>query len=167
MRSIVVDTGPLVAFFSPKDRDRARVIRFLRETPCRLVTTWPVLTETVHLVQRVAGAAVTRSFLDGISAGAAQVFELSPVHMPRMVELMRKYEQLPMDLADASLVICAEEIGHGRIFSTDRRDFGAYNAVWAELFPDAASAPCRTTLGVTALPTPIAIELKCIAALRD
>ena len=47
------------------------------------------------------------------------------------------------------------------------RDFEAYNAVWAEHFPDAASAPCRTTVGITALPTPIAIELKCIARIED
>ena len=45
------------------------------------------------------------------------------------------------------------------------RDFRAYNEVWAEYFPDPDRAPCRTTLGITALPTPIAIELKCIAAL--
>ena len=50
------------------------------------------------------------------------------------------------------------------VFLTDMaRDFKAYNAVWAEHFPDPATAPCRTTLGITALPTPIAIELKCIA----
>lgn len=54
------------------------------------------------------------------------------------------------------------------VYLTDMaRDFKAYNAVWAEFFPDAARAPCRTTLGITALPTPIAIELKCIAALKD
>ena len=46
------------------------------------------------------------------------------------------------------------------------RDFKAYNAVWAEYFPDPASAPCRTTLGITSLPTPIAIELKCVARIR-
>ena len=50
------------------------------------------------------------------------------------------------------------------VFLTDMaRDFKAYNAVWAEHFPDPARAPCRTTLGITSLPTPIAIELKCIA----
>ena len=54
------------------------------------------------------------------------------------------------------------------VYLTDMaRDFKAYNAVWAEFFPDAARAPCRTTLGITALPTPIAIELKCIAAMKD
>lgn len=46
-------------------------------------------------------------------------------------------------------------------------DFRAYNAVWAEYFPDPARAPCRTTLGITALPTPIAIELKCTAVLPE
>ena len=50
------------------------------------------------------------------------------------------------------------------VFLTDMAaDFADYNAIWSEYFPDPASAPCRTTLGITALPTPIAIELKCIA----
>lgn len=61
-----------------------------------------------------------------------------------------------------------EDLVDVTVYLTDiRRDFSAYNGVWAEFFPDAASAPCRTTLGITALPTPIAIELKCIAALKD
>jgi 2-aminomuconate deaminase len=52
------------------------------------------------------------------------------------------------------------------VFLTDMtRDFPAYNRVYAEHFQDPPTAPCRTTLGITALPTPIAIELKCIAAL--
>ena len=54
------------------------------------------------------------------------------------------------------------------VYLTDMaRDFKAYNAVWAEHFQEASSAPCRTTLGITALPTQIAIELKCIAVLKD
>lgn len=54
------------------------------------------------------------------------------------------------------------------VYLTDMpRDFKAYNAVWAEYFPDAANAPCRTTLGITALPTPIAIELKCVAVIPE
>lgn len=59
-----------------------------------------------------------------------------------------------------------EDLVDVTVFLTDMaRDFRAYNAVWAEYFPDPAGAPCRTTLGITALPTPIAIELKCIAAI--
>ena len=57
-----------------------------------------------------------------------------------------------------------EDLVDVTVYLTDMaRDFKAYNAVWAE----PASAPCRTTVGITALPTPIAIELKCIARIED
>ena len=59
-----------------------------------------------------------------------------------------------------------EDLVDVTVYLTDMAgDFADYNAVWAEHFPDPSTAPCRTTLGVDALPTPIAIELKCIAAL--
>ena len=59
-----------------------------------------------------------------------------------------------------------EDLVDVTVYLTDMAaDFRAYNAVWAEYFPDAERAPCRTTLGITALPTPIAIELKCLAVL--
>lgn len=61
-----------------------------------------------------------------------------------------------------------EDLVDVTVYLTDMAgDFAAYNAVWAGYFPDAAAAPCRTTLGITALPTAIAIELKCVAQLRD
>jgi len=63
---------------------------------------------------------------------------------------------------------CWEDLVDVTVYLTDMaRDFRAYNAVWAEYFPDAMHAPCRTTVGITALPTPIAIELKCLAVLAD
>lgn len=58
-----------------------------------------------------------------------------------------------------------EDLVDVTVYLTDMgHDFTAYNRVWAEYFTDPASAPCRTTLGISALPTPIAIELKCMAA---
>ena len=61
-----------------------------------------------------------------------------------------------------------EDLADVTVFLTDMlRDFRPYNAVWAEYFPDPATSPCRTTVGITALPTPIAIELKCIAVIPD
>ena len=58
-----------------------------------------------------------------------------------------------------------EDLVDVTVYLTDiERDFAAYNRVYAEHF--AAVQPCRTTLGITALPTSIAIELKCVAALR-
>jgi 2-aminomuconate deaminase len=61
-----------------------------------------------------------------------------------------------------------EDLADVTVYLTDMAgDFAGYNRVWAEYFPDAATAPCRTTLGITALPTPISIELKCIAHLPE
>jgi 2-aminomuconate deaminase len=61
-----------------------------------------------------------------------------------------------------------EDLVDVTVYLTDMaRDFTAYNVVWAEHFPDPATAPCRTTLGIDALPTPIAIELKCIALAQE
>lgn len=52
------------------------------------------------------------------------------------------------------------------VFLTDmKRDFHTYNRIYAEYFKD--NQPCRTTLGIDALPTPIAIELKCIAVVEE
>ena len=59
-----------------------------------------------------------------------------------------------------------EDLVDVTVFLTDMaRDFAAYNKVYAEYFTTAQ--PCRTTLGITALPTPIAIELKCIAVIPE
>jgi 2-aminomuconate deaminase len=61
-----------------------------------------------------------------------------------------------------------EDLADVTVYLTDMAgDFAGYNRVWAEYFPAAATAPCRTTLGITALPTPISIELKCIAHLPE
>ena len=61
-----------------------------------------------------------------------------------------------------------EDLADVTVYLTDMAgDFAGYNRIWAEYFPEAATAPCRTTLGITALPTPISIELKCIAHLPE
>lgn len=61
-----------------------------------------------------------------------------------------------------------EDLVDVTVYLTDMaRDFPIYNTIWAQYFPDPATAPCRTTLGISALPTPIAIELKCVAALGN
>lgn len=59
---------------------------------------------------------------------------------------------------------CWEDLVDVTVYLTDmHRDFATYNRLYAEHFTTAQ--PCRTTLGISALPTPIAIELKCVAAL--
>jgi hypothetical protein len=65
-------------------------------------------------------------FLQALDANYVEVFQIQPKHLPHIQQLMQKFADLPMDLADASLVFLAEELGHGRILSTDQRDFKTY-----------------------------------------
>ena len=65
-------------------------------------------------------------FLASYHEGLFFGYELNPWRLLRMIELMQKYAGLPMDLADASLVVLAEELGHGHILTTDMRDFKTY-----------------------------------------
>jgi len=124
---ILADTGFFVALVVASDRHHRAAVDAARKLGREgLLTTWPVLTETVHLLQREGGPDCARRFMASVQNGAARTFDLHAGHLPRIVELMEKYRDLPMDLADASLVVCAEEIGDGRILSTDTRDFGAY-----------------------------------------
>jgi uncharacterized protein len=64
--------------------------------------------------------------MDDLAAGVFDVWNPPELQYGRVPELMRKYANLPMDLADATLVLLAEHLGHGRILTTDMRDFGAY-----------------------------------------
>jgi predicted nucleic acid-binding protein len=92
-----------------------------------LICTWPVMTETCHLLAARLSVEAELAFVRSAAAGAFEVFDLEVGHLERIQVLMEKYRELPMDLADASLVILAEELGSGRILSTDQRDFRAYH----------------------------------------
>ncbi len=124
---VIADSGFWLGLLNPRDGWHQRAtacFRGLGKEP--LITTWPVIAEVAHLAARRAGHRAQQVFLRGGIEGLYTIFDLTPQHLPRIVELMERYASLPMDLADASLVILAEHLGHGRILSTDQRDFGAY-----------------------------------------
>ena len=123
---ILVDTGFWLALANRNDRLHAVSVSTLQTIREPLVTTWPVMTETCHLLASRLGIEAERAFLLRASEGAFRIFDLTVEHLNRVDELLVKYADLPMDLADASLVILAEALGSGRILSTDRRDFHAY-----------------------------------------
>ena len=123
---IIVDTGAWVGLANRRDRDHEPCRGFFRANREPLLTTFPVLVETVHLLFQRVGVAMTLAWMETIRQQDIRFFSLASAHLPRIAALMRQYRNLPMDLADASLVLLAEELGTGRIVSTDQRDFNAY-----------------------------------------
>jgi hypothetical protein len=123
---ILADTGFWLALANRNDAHHEAAKAALAKVREPLVTTWPVLTETCHLLVTRLGAHAELAFVESWIGGAFSTFELTDDHAPRVHALMEKYRALPMDLADASMVILAEELGTGRILSTDQRDFRAY-----------------------------------------
>ena len=123
---IIADTGFWLALGNERDRHHSAAVSAFRRLNEALVTTWPVLTETCHLLASRLGSEALERFVTAGAGGAFELFALEQHHLSRAAELMKKYCNLPMDLADASLVILAEELGTGRILSTDTRDFGAH-----------------------------------------
>lgn len=124
---ILADSGYWVALLIRQDAFHESALRAARQHLGEtLVSTWPVLTEACHLIRREGGAAKTHEFVRWIRNGGSDLYALPVASLARMATLMDKYRDLPMDLADASLVVLAEELGEGRILSTDERDFRTY-----------------------------------------
>lgn len=123
---IIVDTGFWLALADQKDTYHATANQAFQTYDEPLITTWPVMTETCHLLLMRKGIDAQIKFINSYNHNFFKVFALEPQHGPKIEQLLLKYADLPMDLADASLVILAEHLGHGRIFSVDQRDFNAY-----------------------------------------
>ncbi len=123
---IIVDTGFWVGLANQRDQNHRQCQIFLEHCKESLITTDPVLVETIHLLFRRIGVSMTLAWFDTLLMQGFELFSLDVRNLPRIQQLMHQYADLPMDLADASLVLLAENLGHGRIVSTDRRDFHTY-----------------------------------------
>ena len=120
----LVDAGPLVALFDPRDRSHMRARRVLKSLRDGMSTTIPVLTEAFYILGPAStGAARLRDYIE---RGGVAVWLSNRTELTRMFELMETYADHPMDLADASLVVAAESLGTRKVFTVDRRDFEAY-----------------------------------------
>lgn len=130
---VIADTGYWIALSDRGDPYFDAAVELSRSLNVPLITTWPVLTEVCHILLARRGILATLQFLGNVLDGGCTLFEIRAEHHKRVTTLMKKYRELPMDLADASLVILAEHLGHGRILSTDQRDFKSYR--WKERRP--------------------------------
>jgi hypothetical protein len=121
---ILVDAGPLVALFDPRDGDHQRCVGLLQGVDEGLVTTLPVLTEAFHLLGPESPGA--QRLMDFVGEGGLTIWFLDDSGLVRAFELMRRYENVPMDFADATLVAAAEAITAQRVFTLDRKGFDVY-----------------------------------------
>src|SRR6185437_9663131 len=90
-----------------------------------MLTTWPCFVEAMYLLGRAEGWRLQRVLWDYLDRGALRLHQLSVHEQSRMRELMEKYQDTPMDLADASLVTVAETLNTRQIFTLDS-DFRIY-----------------------------------------
>lgn len=122
--AVLVDTGPIVAIFDEDDADHKTCLEVSRSIRCPLITVWPVITEAMYLL---SPSPQTQDRLwEFIIRGALRMAELTQADAPRLRELMHKYADLPMDLADAALVRVAEREKVRTIFTLDQSDFRVY-----------------------------------------
>jgi len=122
MRNIVVDSGPLIALFDGSDQFHELAKRFLKGTHGRLHTNIAVITETVHMLD--FSAAAQRDFI-GWADQALIIDGQTHQDFPRILQLLRKYADLPADFADASLIALCERLGTRLVASVDG-DFTIY-----------------------------------------
>jgi hypothetical protein len=123
---IIIDTGAFLAILNERDPNHQNVKNALKLIKEPLITTYPVLTETCYFLLARGGKTSPTNFLHQVTKGIVKVFNLEEIHLVRMVTLMERYADLPMDFADASLVVLAESLKDGRILTVDRRDFNIY-----------------------------------------
>jgi len=126
MINILVDAGPLIALFDRSDKYHGQVLEFMRNYKGKLLTTWPVITETLHMLDFNINTQL--DFMKWINVGGLEVYELKTYHFERLIQLTSKYADVPMDLADATLIILSEELKIREILTIDS-DFYVYRNI--------------------------------------
>jgi predicted nucleic acid-binding protein len=112
-RVALIDTGPLVALLDADDAHHARCAEAFRTLTAPPVTTWPVLTVASSLLAAVEGGQA--ALLELVRRGAVRVSALDEADVPRLLQLMGKYADLPADLADCSLLRFAAAARHDQL----------------------------------------------------
>jgi len=117
VKKLLVDAGPLIALFDKHDQYHQRVINQIKRFDEIMATTWPVITEVSHMLDFHVRAQL--DFLEWISVGGLEIHSLDTDDLDRILELTEAYQNVPMDLADASLIVLSEHFRTQRILSID------------------------------------------------
>ncbi|MBW0435468.1 PIN domain-containing protein [Leptospira yasudae] len=122
----LIDSGPIVALFNSNDKFHKSTFKLIKSYKGSLFSSWSVVTEVVYLLSFSIEA--QSDFLEWIERGSIQILDISVEDLRYIKNRMKKYSDLPMDLADASLMCIAEREGIERIISIDS-DFSIYKTL--------------------------------------
>jgi len=126
MRRVLVDTGPLVAILSRADQHHETCVKALRDLPAPLLSCWPVITEAVWLLRAYPRA--VQQLLRSMDSGFLELLPLTGLEAKVIADVMKKYQDIRPQLADAALVYLAGRDGIDTIFTLDQRDFAVYRS---------------------------------------
>lgn len=115
----LTDAGPLIALIDAGEPDHDRCRATLEQLELPLLTTWPAFTEAIYLLGQAAGWPGQEAIWKMIKRSALNLVGLDEPLALRCAELMERYRDHPMDLADASLVALAEARELRTIFTLD------------------------------------------------
>lgn len=125
MTAWLVDTGPLVAYLDAADPAHAEVADRLGTFSGRLATTSAVITEAMHFL--AVDTRGPRQLAELVAVSGMEVYDFSrSAELAAAVSLMERYPKIPMDFADATLLLLAEGLEVEGLLTLDRRGFAAY-----------------------------------------
>jgi predicted nucleic acid-binding protein len=123
---ILTDAGPLVAMIDSDEQHHQACVDCLADLTGPMLTTWPAFTEAMYLLGEAGGWRAQNALWNLVESGDIELAEQGRDQRVRMRTLMAKYQDRPMDLADASLVVLAESRDLRDIFTLDQADFRIY-----------------------------------------
>jgi len=126
LKNILVDTGFWLAISNPNDKYYKKAMTWLvdnQDVNYRFVTTWVVMCESFFLIKNFVSYQKAVELFESYSRSEFDIFDLKKEQSIRVIEIMKKYEDLDIDLADITIVILAEQLNTGDILTVDKNDF--------------------------------------------
>jgi len=130
MKNTLIDAGPLIALFNRNDKYHQKIKDFIKTYDGVLTTSWPVVTEVCHMLDFNINTQI--DFLKWVKLGGIRIEDVKSTEIERIIQLSEKYSDIPMDLADASLVIISERLKIKEIITIDS-DYCIYRTTQKEM----------------------------------
>jgi predicted nucleic acid-binding protein len=131
---LIVDAGPLIAVADASDQYHPRCAQLLSQAAQPLPVPILAAAEAAYMIGRRAGPKGEQAFARAFVGGELCLEPVEPSDWDRIAELMEQYVDLPLGIADASVVALAERLGATEIATLDRRHFSAVRPRHVESF---------------------------------